>query len=128
ELGFQPPHVLLDDCVRVASEHAAYECEVLALAIEAAAEEIRLELAPKMSLERPVRPPGEVSADDHPDTVVRQQVDDAQPIQPGKKTNAVSLRDRVVSDDLLKRPMVERVHRNEHQLRVGDDLAFLLVR
>src|ERR1700693_4492007 len=57
ELGLQPPHVLLDDCVRVPGEHAANECEVLASAIEAAAEEIRLQLIPKMSLERPVRPP-----------------------------------------------------------------------
>jgi hypothetical protein len=33
-----------------------------------------------------------------------------------------------VSHHLLKRPMVERVDGNEHQLRVGDDLAFLLER
>jgi len=109
-------------------EHATHEQHELSGPIEVRPEEVILNAGMKILLNGPIRQPREVLSHSHPDLIVRQQIDDPEPVEACQLPDAFRLRKRVRFDDLANGPIVQCVNPDEQQRRVGDKLFLLIPR
>ena len=107
------------------AQHAVGEAEGFVLAHERARQKLPHAHVFEKGLNRPLRQPVEIARDIQAHAVARQQVDQAQAIEPREAMDDLGFAHGVSRDDVVDRPMIERADRYEQELGVAHELALL---
>jgi hypothetical protein len=109
-------------------EHALGEGQFLARTQKSAIQEVVLAIGLKQAPDRAARQPVEITGDLAADAVARQELDQAQAVQPQQALQAFRRGQTIGGDHLRDGPMIEGADGDEQQMPIGDQFLFLALR
>lgn len=82
----------------------------------------------KKTFDGTVGQPAETFVNAQFDTVLRQQIDDLELVEPGQITDTFSIRNMIMADNILEIQPITHAHCDQQQLGITDELLFLFNR
>ncbi len=100
----------------------------VSIRVEAAGQEVSLDVLDEVAMDRPVRQPGEVARDEQTNAVAGQEFYDAHAVEASEQANQLRFGEPVAPQNPLERPSVQHTDGNQQQRRIVHHLALLFDR